>query len=323
MNPPDLIESLGRLQGRYLSARSSAQELRDDIPKLHIFRDSITGKWRVNGSGHKGHDNEDRMDIVCHVLTHMVLPNLEKEANVAGHYNFELHDSYTYLDRDPSHYDNVMTFSKFYDHHRAICVPDLYQLGGYGGKLHEFADKTPFSRKSNGIVGAYTTTGNRNPKLNERVQACLWSLRHSCCHLNITKVAQMDPNVLFSTYPELKSITRSYVSPAEQLQNKFLLNIRGNTETWDQAWMLASNSLVLRTQRKDICWYAPAMLDKYHYIRCYDHDDILKNAQYFTNNPREAEYIIRNANYLVRDFLFPPTHALLYWVSLMEESCAS
>jgi hypothetical protein len=323
MNPPELIECLGRMQGKYLHPARSVDDMKAGIPYIWVRRDPISSRWKVDGGGHAGHDNEGRMPFVCHVLENYVLPNLSADANVAGYYNFELHDSYTYLPRDPSIYDNVMTFSKFRDHTRAICVPDMYQLAGYGGGL--LGDSKAFTDKIHKVVGAYTTTGDRDPVKNERIQTCIWSLDHQdVCNLKITKIAQMTPMDIQSRYPQnvLTSLLASYVSPQEQLQHKYILNIKGNTETWDQAWMLNSNSLMLKKYHRDVCWYAPAMLDGSHFVRVYDNKQILDKVTYYTNNPREAQHITRNANRFVKEFMFPPMHAMLYWISLLEESAA-
>ena len=319
MNSVETIETLGRSQGRYLTPLHELEELKETIPFVKVYRDSMNGRWRVRGDGHKGHDNADRMPLICHIMETNILPNLPKEVNVAGMYQIELHDSYTYLDRDPQVYDNVMTFSKFKHHTRAICIPDIYQLMNYGGR--DFNDPIAFSKKRDKIIGAYTTTGDRNPLKNERIQTCLWSLKNrDACDLYITKVAQMAEQHLYDTYPMLSNIMTTFMPPHEQLQYKYILNIKGNTETWDQAWMLASNSLMLKKHHDDMCWYAPLLLDRSHYVRCYTNEDILKSRSYYSNNQHEAQQITANANKFVKDFMHPHTHAILYWTRLFEES---
>lgn len=276
----------------------------------------------MTGYGHEGHDNQDRMPFVCAVLQHNVLPHVASEANVSGYYSFELHDSYTYLGRDASTYDNVMTFSKFKDHPQAICVPDVYQLCRYGGQLMQ--DPHTFVSKRDTVVGAYTTTGDRDPTRNERVQTCLWSLGHrDVCQLSITKIAQMTAADLFAQAPRAREVMAPFVSPTEQMRHKFILNIKGNTETWDQAWMLNSNSLVLKKHSREMCWYGPLMQDGVHYVRCCSNEQVLDAARRYVANPRDAERITANAQQLVRSTLFPPTQALLYWVRMFEESAAN
>ncbi len=321
MNGIESIEWLGRAEGRKLVAVDSVDDLKQGIPYLHLFRGD-DGRWRVTGHGHHAHDNADRMPFVCEYLQRRVLPNLRPQADVQGYYNIELHDSYTYLPRSADDYDNVLVFSKDARHDGPVLIPDPYQMANYGGG-GVWNDPFKWENKKDVVVGAYTTTGDRDPVRNERIQTCVWSLRNKdpalSYNLRVTRFAQMDREAALTAVPELRGACAAEpMTREQQARHKFILNIKGNTETWDQAWMLSSRSVVLKKYHRDICWYSVMLHDRVHYVRCYDNDDITRNARYLLSNPREAQAIAENARAFVRRFLVPNDHAALYLTALFE-----
>ena len=174
---------------------------------------------------------------------------------------------------------------------------------------------------STSVVGAYTTTGDKDPEKNTRIQTCLWSLDHrDRINLSITKIAQMTPETLFTKCPRIKQIVRQFVHPQDQLCNKFILSIKGNTETWDQSWVMSSNSLMLKLYHDEMCWYGPLLRDKEHLIVCHNNEDILKKSMEYSVNIKDAERIVSNAHSFVNNFLVPSDHAIQYWAFLLEES---
>lgn len=309
----EAIEYLAGLQGGHLVPRRH-DELTGGLPYLHIRQ--VHQKWHVEGHNHVGHDNEARMLPLCWYLNTHVLPRVSSGIDVSGYYNIELHDSYTYLDRPYDTYDNVLVFSKDKQHHRAVVVPDMYQMVGYGGPMP--VDALQWHQKQDSIIGAYTTTGLRTASENERIACCLWSLQHRpFCNLYVTKIAQM-PAAEVMALPRAREVMSDFIPRQDQLRHKFLLSIKGNTECWDNAWMLASNSLLLKKQHSDMCWYTPLLRNGTHYSNCVSEQDILTNARHYVENPEEAQFITRNANRFVTDYLTPSTHAMLYWIRLLE-----
>ena len=320
MNALETIEMLARMQGSYLSPARTAADLKPDIPRIRIWDASDSGKrrfWRVSGDGHVGHDNEARMQPLCDFLQMQVLPVLALEANVGGHFNVELHDSYSYLDRHPrAYYDNCLTFSKVWNHARAVVVPDMYQMYGYGTIPR---DPYTWAQKVPRLFGAYTTTGDRDPAKNERILTCLRGLEHrEVCDLRITNVAQMSKEA-FLAVPRASELLSPFVPPHEQLRHQCILTIRGNTALWNLPWLLSSNSVMLQKHHEDVCWYSPLLLDGTHYKRSYSLEQALSQAEFFKNNPAEAQHMTRCANRFVRDFMMPSSRAALYWKFLLEE----
>lgn len=318
MDPLESVESIASMQGSYLTPHHYREQVNFDLPYLHVFRDDMN-RWRVQGYGHIGHDNEGRMAPMCWFLENMVLPHVAADAG--GFYNIELHDSYTYLGRDYEMYDGVLTFSKHREHHSAVVVPDMYQMAAYGGMLAK--DTVPWSTKRDSVIGAYTTTGDRNPFKNDRIQTCIWSVKHRPkCNLYITKIAQMSADDVRQV-PGVDAVMASYIPFEEQLRHKYLLSLKGNTETWDQAKWLASGSLVLKKKHDDVCWYSPLMHDRTHVVLCGDNEDIIKAVDYYTHNGDEACHIVKNANKFVQDFLYPQHKAIVYWVRLLESAASN
>lgn len=319
MNALETIETLARMQGRRLSPALDATDLKPDVPRLRIWDASDSGRrrfWRVSGDGHVGHDNEARMRPLCDFLQTQVLPVLAADADVGGHFNIELHDSYSYLGRGRDYYDNCLTFSKVWDHTRAVVVPDMYQMCGYGAVPR---DPYAWEQKIPKLFGAYTTTGDRDPTKNERILTCLRGLeRRDACDLRITSVAQMSKDAYLAV-PRAAELLSPFVPPQEQLKHQCILTIRGNTALWNLPWLLSSNSVMLQKHHDDICWYSPLLLDGTHFRRCYSLEQALSAAEFFKANPAEAVHMTRCANRFVRDFMMPASRAALYWKCLLEE----
>jgi hypothetical protein len=319
MNSTETIEYLGRSQGKYLTPYLDKSGLKKDIPFISITKSYVKNVWQVTeAGGYVGHDNEPRMQMICDYLNQTILPNVRSDVNISGFYNIELHDGYSYRNVDPKKYDNVIVFNKLKNHNRAICVPNPYQIQGYGDLFVK--DQIPWEDKLNKIVGAYTTTGSTDPSKNVRVQTCLWSLNHrDVCDVYLTRIAQMSPEDLFDKYPQIKNTFADYIPFEEQTKYKFILSLPGNVSSWFESLTLYTKSLMIQKDQADINWYSPILLDGYHYSRYYENDEILKKMKYFLSNPAEAKYITFNANKFVSDFMYPPTHAQLYWTSLLEE----
>jgi hypothetical protein len=313
----EAIEYLAGAQGAHLVPRRH-DELAAGLPYLHVRR--VDHKWHVDGHDHVGHDNESRMLPLCWYLNTHVLPRLSHGVDVSGYYHIELHDSYTYLDRPAETYDNVLVFSKDKHHHDAVVIPDMYQIVGYGGSMTQ--DALQWHEKRDSVVGAFTTTGHRDPAKNERIACCLWSRQHRpFCNLYITKIAQMPANDVLSL-PGAREIVAPFIPREEQLRHKCILSIKGNTECWDNAWMLASNSLLLKKRHDDMCWYTPLLHDGVHFASCASEQDILDRAQYYISNPTEATWMTKNANRFVSNYL-SVSHTVLYWVRLLEAAAGN
>lgn len=318
MDSDGAITYLARAEGRLVRPlREHEEEAPDDgVPRVHI---SACGD--VRGSGHEGHDNEGRMAHLCAWLRDRVLPLCALP--VKGTWRAELHDSYAYLPGDKSRFDNCWTYSRPCDaRERAALIPDPYQVDSYGGLLDASArDATPWASKRSHIFFAGTTTGDTDPRLNERVRAAVWSLDHPAdATFRITKIAQMDAARAFAAVPRLREAVAEWVPPAAQFGCRYLANIAGNTAAWARAPMiLASQSLMLNLRHPDAMWYAPVLRAGEHYVDVPALDGMLAAKRRMDAAPAEARRMVEAANGFAASYL-RPEHADVYMAQLLEAS---
>jgi hypothetical protein len=245
-----------------------------------------------------------------------IFPNVDRKVDITGYYNIELHDSYTYLNNGKD-YSNCLVFSKFKDDNKPVLLPDPYMVGGYGSTLR-VDDKVTWDKKKDSVSFYGTTTGNRDPVLNQRLKLCLWSLgkNRSRYNFNITNVAQMTMSDVRAAYPQFDSFYKPQGCPVEeQLNDKFLLHIDGNTSRFD-VWSFKTNSVVLKYKSKDMLWYYDMMLERTHFKEV-DMNSIESSVNQLLSNPVECQVIAWNAKRFVMDILQPITHQV-YTTTLFE-----
>lgn len=315
MDATDAIIYLAQQEGAKYRFCTSEEDISKEIPYFEIFRDGL-GNYDVRGFAYAGHDNAPRMDFLCRYLKNNVFQHINPSTNLCGFYNIELHDSYSYLNNGKD-YDNVLTFSKHRDHARPILLPDVYHMADYGGLL-SVQDTLTWEQKRNKIGFFGTTTGDRDPRRNLRIQVCQWGLQHrDITDFFITRVAQMTPETVLREVPDFSQIYRPPVPETEQFKYKFLLDVKGNTCCWNRLPMiLNSKSLCFHMPCADMCFYYPLLRAKTHYVRTHLHE-LASMYQYYLNHPREVEFMVQSANQFVKQTL-SGNHALLYTVHLFE-----
>lgn len=289
------------------------EDINMGIPYIHVFRGS-DGKWDVTGHNYESHDNAPRMQLYIYYFKHAIFPNVQ--GNIAGYYNIELHDSYTYLNK-PFSYKNVLTFSKFKDDKGPVLIPDPYMVMNWNNQ--EVKDTSDFNTKKDNVCFYGTTTGNRDPLLNRRINMCLWAIDRPHYDFKITNIAQMSEvdiinKIGFSKWSKIYQ--RQPVSIPDQLQNKFHFLPDGNTCKFD-TWYFNTNTLNFKDSSRDMLWYYPMIIDKTHFVEV-DEYKIDKMRQYYINNPNEANFIIANAKAL-KEQLFKPYNHMYYTSLLFEE----
>lgn len=302
MNESEIIEYLARQHSKFGRPKRH-EEIDKSIPYFEIFKTG-TGRYDVRGYAYENHDNALRMMYWEHVLKNRVLPHIRE--NISGFYNIELHDSYTYLDNDKK-YDGVLTFSKFKHDDGPVLIPDPYALQNWGGMLNQINDPLQFNQKINKVCFYGTTTGNRDPRLNERIQMCLWSLtKPNLYDFKITNIAQMHENdVREACGNNFNNIISKNVSPYEQMKYKFHLVLDGNTCRYD-IWNYFTNSVTLKYESKEMLWYYPLLIDGQHYIEV-NKDTIDKRMDVADE---DANYIINSAKRIARIIQKPSSHML-------------
>lgn len=323
MNAEEIVQHLAVIEGRKLKPKQKADDVTLGVPYFHIEIDHRFKNVEIGLGAYKGHDNQDRMLFFAEYLMKRILPTIPNIASLQGFFSMELHDTYSYLNNGVD-YTGCLTWSKRKSDHNVVLLPDLYQIVNYGGKLQNHLDTYAWESKNNKIGFWGTTTGSRNPKENERIQTCLWAHEHAAdvTEFKITKVAQMTHEQVLHDLPNFEKVynAEGQVSQDHMFGYKFLLDIPGNTCSWDRVpLIMSSNSLLFKKPCKDMCFYYPLMIDRTHYVEVNEHN-MLNMREYYLNNPREAAFIIQNANHFAKTF-FNNRVAEIYTRSLFQ-SCA-
>lgn len=304
MNNIDTITMIAQYEGRNLKPNTA------NISQVPNF--TCIGGRVTHIDNYLAHDNADRLPSFAKILNGNILPNVNK--SFKGKFGIELHDSNSYLVNDLD-YSNVMVWSRNKYDRKSVLIPDVYQYTNY---LPSCTDTINPDMKKNKIGFFGTTTGSRNPFRNSRIKMCQWSIDKNYIDCYITNIAQMTIDE-FKTVDRYQEILHPYVPTQEQFKYKYLLDIPGNTYSWNRVPMiLQSNSLLFKMPCADKAWYYPLLHPGEHYVEV-DKDNIEKKFMYYENNPKEYAFIVENANRFVSSYL-KTVHAYMYMVNLLEES---
>ena len=317
MDNLDTISHLASIEGYKLKIHTDINYVNHKLPYFKLTKNN-DGFYDLGIYNYKSHDNADRMVFLTNYLQDNVLRLVDKGLNLTGYYNVELHDTYSYLDNGYD-YSNCLVWSKNKKDHYPILMPDLYHLIDFGGKLKE-RDTLSWENKKDYISFYGSTTGNKNPIMNTRIKTCLWARNHNhFTNFRITNIVQMDKNVVYKNIPEINNVLSSPVHHTKLFDYKFLLDIPGNTCSWDRVpLVLNSNSLLFKMPCDDMCFYYPLLHHKEHFVGV-NHHNMFANFTYYKNNPLESKEITKRANTFVQNFL-KPQHALMYLVYLFEQA---
>lgn len=308
MNYIDVVSFLARAEGRKLKYDSFDKQL----PFFTLNKNKVT-----NYENYKSHDNAPRMKYFTDVISNYVMPHMYVDINSS--FAIELHDSNSYLTNGYD-YDNCLVWARNKNDTKSILIPDMYQLYNYNNKLNSYKDNIVFNSKPINKIGFYgSTTGDRNPLGNSRIDYSMWSIgNRDIIDCYITNVVQMSNEDFMKHIPEYNLLKSEFKSLAELYNYKYLLDIPGNTYSWDRVPMiLNSNSLLFKTNCSDYGWYYPMLHEGTHYVHV-DKDNMRNKKLYYDNNPNEANFIIQSANIFAKKFLNAST-AYLYLKHLFDE----
>ena len=314
MNLLENIAYLASSHGKGMRPKRK-EEIHTNIPYFSIQKSSDSCGWDVIGHNYETHDNASRMDLYTSYLKHAILPNIRGDPT--GYYNIELHDSYTYLDNGKD-YTDVFTFSKFKTDTKPVLLPDPYMITNWGGK--SIQDKQSWEAKIDRVCFFGTTTGNRDPTKNRRIQMCLWAAEDGGkdYDFRITHIAQMSLNDIINKIKEerwKKIYTPLPIPPEVQLGYKFFFLPDGNTCKFD-TWYFNTNSLNFKDESTDMLWYFPLLYHMHHFVEV-THQNIGKMRKYYLANPKEAKHIISNAQKAATE-LFRPFNHIYYTTELFQ-----
>jgi hypothetical protein len=129
----------------------------------------------------------------------------------------------------------------------------------------------------------------------------------------------MDIDQVARDFPNHAEFESSMVEPSEQLQNKFIISVDGNSTAWDRVpWVLNSNSVLLKKRSDQVSWYYPLLKKGEHYLEFDNFDEISPLIQ---TPDHICEYILKNSTRFVQEHLGPEAHMdymakVLYWAGL-------
>ena len=306
MNLSENIIELGQLNGSKLFPRRR-EEINEALPYFQISKDE-RGKYTFQSFNYEFHDNANRMPMWEQYMKAYILPFVNQ--NICGFYNIELHDSYTYLKNNQS-YKNVLSFSKFKNQIGPVLIPDPYMITNWNGMLNSINDPIDWMDKKNKVAFFGTTTGDRDHSKNIRIDLCRWAKDKPFADFYITKVAQMNPNNI----PDIKSIYHEPVTPSEQLNYKFNLNVDGNTCRFD-VWQMKTNLINLKYKSQEMLWYHP-LLQNDIVSKEVTKDTMFNEMTFFNNNVEYARNMIFQSKRIAND-LFRPINHQKYTISLFD-----
>lgn len=309
MDIQESVRWLGRVNaGRCFPKRFDCID--QSIPYFRIQKEG--NRHSISMFNYKTHDNAERMGYVCSYLLDKVLPLVK--GDITGYYSMQLHDSYTYLN-DGFDYTNVLCFGMSKNDRGPVMFPDCYFMGDWGGKYKVFNDEIPWESKASKVCFYGTTTGNRDPSLNERINTCLWAVSKPWCDFRITKIAQMSASLVLEKVPRFREIWSNPVPLSEQIKNRYMLIIDGNVSKWDVDCYY-SNCIGFSMPSNNMLWYYPLLQAGTHYAPVTT-DTMESVFMYYENNTKDALRVVSNARSLARD-LFKAERAVEYAVSLFE-----
>lgn len=100
---------------------------------------------------------------------------------------------------------------------------------------------------------------------------------------------------------------------AEHLENRFILALEGNDVATNLKWVMSSNSLAVMPRPTYETWFMEGTLvPGVHYVEIRsDFSDLAERMEYYSQNPAEAETIIRNAHQYIDQFRDPRRERLI------------
>lgn len=318
MNHLDLIQDLAINNAKNIKIVDHEDNIEKDKPYFQIFK-SDSNRWDCTAFNYKNHDNADRMDLYMNYFKNEIFPNILLDTEISGYYQFELHDGYNYLENNKN-YDNTFVFSKnkFMDWKPCLMV-DPYFVQNWGNMHTDIDDNKNWNDKINNIIFRGTTTGNKNPKKNQRLDICLWSLKNPILFdFKISKIAQIDKQTILDEIPNFNEIWSDPVPISEQINHKYILNLDGNVSKWNIE-TYNCNVINLKWISHEELFYYPLINDGFIH-KIVDKNNIENMFHYHNNNPDESLEMIKRSKQFSKDYFRPFTH-IYYTTCLFEEIC--
>lgn len=312
----DLIKGVADENAKYLVAHKEKDMDLWDSHWVNINRDH-SGSYSFSHS--HSFDQFPKADLVIRsqvfetFMSKYVLPHIDKNIDVSGWYPVNYEDGCDGI-------KNTICYSKQRGAPNAL-VPDMYQQANYNDCFINFNDPFQYDQKHDKIIFAGADTGDLNPAINKRIDACIWSASNrDISEFYITNNVQID-NKVFKDYckDNLSQIMfPSRIEIAQQLQFKYIYSIDGNTAGWDRpVWVMLSNSILFKQPSEHLCWYYDMLGNGVHYIES-DTDSLRKNIEMIRNRPDIAKQITWNAKSFSQTYCTNKLATTIYTKELFE-----
>lgn len=190
---------------------------------------------------------------------------------------------------------------------QVVLLPDTESLKGYDTLVKTLKDaalKYPWLQKSAKILWRGATTGGKDCT----TYNCSARLNFINSSVNLEFVdagftlTTSNVSKKFAQEIRLKHF-KNHVTPQDSLAYKYLLDIDGNSCSYSRmAWILSSNSLLLKHQSDKIQWYYHKLKPYEHYIPiASDFHNLQQQYEWAETHPTEVQGMINNAQQLAQE----------------------
>jgi hypothetical protein len=156
--------------------------------------------------------------------------------------------------RSTEKYTRLCFSSSLSSNHIQIPDPHIFHY-----IKNRITDTLEFNDKQDKLIFIGSDTGILGEDLiNERIRFCHRAKPYDHIYAKISNFVHFNDEMLADVGVCKNDITSQYINIPEQLKYKYILNINGNTASWDRIpWVMASNSYIMNLYSEfDECnWY--------------------------------------------------------------------
>ena len=217
-------------------------------------------------------------------------------------------------------------FAKSTDNDTHLLIPDLMALRGYPQireTIEEGRRKISWEAKKELAFWRGATTGGSLTTTTwdhiARSKLVLLSLKYTqILDARFNRVVQAAPGV--REILTSRGMVSKTVSRVDHLKYKYLIDVDGNTSTFERFfWLLLSNSLILKQQSSNLQWYYRALQPMVHFLPVKeDFSDLIEQIQWAKTHDREVKKMAEQATQFARNNLTNEDH-FLYLTLLLRE----
>lgn len=182
--------------------------------------------------------------------------------------------------------------------HNVLLMPDFYFIQSHGyQQLAAYVDKhdVPWDYKIDSVFWRGSTAGA--DKHNVRIDFV--SRNHPHGDLEITRILPTHCDQIPADIP-----TGPPVPVRHMLRHRYLVDIDGNSSSWDGLyWKLRSSSVVLKVRSDQRQWYYHRMRPWVHYVPC-TVNNFARQSQWCRRNPELCRAIAQAGQRVVKEMTY-------------------